>query len=94
MAVVYGFGRYRWRTTEFAPILPTRARRLRFCLRLRGSVLEVDIEERAVTYSIKHGPPLTVRHYGTDVTVAPGAPRSFPGNYRTHDRAVTARSPH
>ena len=37
-------------TPEFAPILPTRARRVRFPLLLRGSALEVDIEEHQVTY--------------------------------------------
>jgi alpha,alpha-trehalose phosphorylase len=51
MAVVYGFARYRWRAdgAEFSPILPTRARRLRFPLLLRGSTLEVDMEEHQVT---------------------------------------------
>jgi alpha,alpha-trehalose phosphorylase len=45
MALVYGFGGYRWRSggPEFSPILPTRARRLRLQLLLRGSALSVDI---------------------------------------------------
>ena len=55
MAIVYGFAGYRWRSgiPEFSPVLPTRARRLRFPLHWRGSVLEVDIEERQVTYSVR-----------------------------------------
>ena len=36
MAVVYAFAGYRWRGRSFAPMLPTRASRLRFPLRLEG----------------------------------------------------------
>ena len=70
---------------EFAPILPTRARRLRFPLRLRGSVLEVDIEEHQVTYRLRSGEPVTAHHYGHAFTVSTGEPVSFPGQYRTSD---------
>ena len=84
MAVVYGFAGYRWREREpeFSPMLPTRARRLRFPLLLRGSVLEVDIEEHNVTYRVRHGDPVTARHRGQVFTVAVDSPVSFPGRYR------------
>ena len=61
MAVVYGFAGYRWRTDvpELSPMLPSRARRLRFPLRLGGSLLEVDIEEEVVTYRVRSGGPVT-----------------------------------
>jgi alpha,alpha-trehalose phosphorylase len=87
MAVVYGFARYRWRAdrAEFSPILPTRARRLRFPLLLRGSTLEVDIEEHQVTYRVRRGAPVTARHYGQDFTVSLGSPVSFTGEYWTRD---------
>jgi alpha,alpha-trehalose phosphorylase len=87
MAVVHGFAGYRWRTRgpEFSPILPTRARRLRFPLRLRGSVLEMDIEEHRVTYRVKSGDPVTAHHYGQEFTVSSASPVSFPGEYRTRD---------
>jgi alpha,alpha-trehalose phosphorylase len=89
MAVVYGFAGYRWRsgTPEFAPILPTRARRVRFPLLLRGSALEVDIEEHQVTYVLKSGDAVTARHYGREFTVSVGGPAVFPGQYRTMDEA-------
>jgi len=93
MALVYGFARYRWRGTRFAPMLPTRANRLRFPLRVRGSVLEVDIEPRRVTYSVKNGTAhIAVCHYDTEVTVEPGSPVTFPGDYRTNDAATVADS--
>jgi len=85
MAVVYGFARYRWRTGDLAPMLPTRARRLRIPLQIQGSQLDLDITEDAVTYSLRSGQPLTLRHYGTQFTAATGAPMSFAGHYRTRD---------
>ncbi|MEV4135019.1 glycosyl hydrolase family 65 protein [Dactylosporangium sp. NPDC049742] len=90
MAVVYGFARYRWRSPrgpEFSPMLPTRARRLRFPLRIHGSVLDVDIEEHRVTYSVRHGDPVTAHHYGEEFTAVAGSPVSFSGDYHTHDAA-------
>jgi alpha,alpha-trehalose phosphorylase len=93
MALVYGFAGYRWRSTRFAPMLPTRANRLRFPLRIRGSVLDVDIEPHQVTYSVRDGSPaIALRHYDTDVTVVPGSPVALPGDYRTHDAATNADS--
>ena len=87
MAVVYAFAGYRWRTlgANFSPILPTRARRLRIPLCLRGSLLELDIEEDRVTYRVRSGNPVTAHHYGHEFTVSAGSPVSFPGQYRTRD---------
>ena len=89
MAVVYGFARYRWRTGDFAPMLPTRARRLHIPLQIRGSRLDLDITADKVTYSLRSGQPLTLRHYGTGFTVTAGAPMSFAGHYRTRDAPPT-----
>jgi alpha,alpha-trehalose phosphorylase len=89
MAVVYGFAGYRWRERgpEFSPILPTRARRLRLPLLLRGSLLTIDIEEHRVTYHVRGKSPMTAHHYGQEFTVSVASPVSFPGQYRTHDAA-------
>ncbi|MEV5551352.1 beta-phosphoglucomutase family hydrolase [Streptomyces sp. NPDC052309] len=91
MAVVYGFGGYRWRTRDFAPMLPTRAQRIRFPLRIGGSMLEVTIEPHLVTYTVRSGDPVTARHRGTEFTAEVGQPVAFPGDYHTHDGAVDAR---
>jgi alpha,alpha-trehalose phosphorylase len=88
LAIVCGFGGYRWRTTEFSPMLPTRATRLRFPLLIRGSLLTVDIEEHQVTYSVRRGTAVTASHHGTPFTVAAGSPVTFPGTYRTNDTAA------
>jgi alpha,alpha-trehalose phosphorylase len=87
MAIVYGFGGYRWRPRgpEFSPILPTRASRVRMPLLLRGSALNVDIEEHCVTYHVHSGAPVTAHHHGQEFTVSPATPVSFPGDYRTLD---------
>ncbi|NIY62386.1 beta-phosphoglucomutase family hydrolase [Streptomyces malaysiensis] len=92
MAVVYGFGGYRWRTRDFSPMLPTRAQRIRFPLRIGGSKLEVTIEPRQVTYTVHSGGPVTARHWGTtEFTAEAGRPVAFPGNYHTHDGSIDAR---
>jgi alpha,alpha-trehalose phosphorylase len=95
MATVYGFAGYRWRTRgpEFAPILPTRVRRVRFPLALHGSTLEVDVEEDQVTYRLKSGEPVTAHHYGHAFTVTTDEPVIFPGQYRTSDAAPTPDVP-
>jgi alpha,alpha-trehalose phosphorylase len=87
LALVGGFGGYRWRggSPAFRPKLPTRAQRLRFPLRLRGTVLELDIEENRVTYRVRSGGPLTACHYDKEFAVAAGSPVTFPGDYRVHD---------
>ena len=89
MALVYGFARYRWRTPEpeFSPILPTRARRLRIPLLLRGSLLTIDIEADRVSYRVQSGDAVTARHYGELFTVSAETPVSFSGEYRTRDTA-------
>ena len=92
MALVYGFAGYRWRGPRFAPMLPTRASLVRFPLSVRGSVLDVDIEPRRVTYSVrKGGTAIAAHHYDTEFTVEPGSPVTFPGDYRTHDAATAVR---
>lgn len=85
MALVQGFAGYRWRGTQFAPMLPTRARRLRFPLRIRGSELDVDIEPDRVTYAVRSGGPVSASHHGEPFTVSPGSPVSFSGSFQTRD---------
>ena len=85
MALVLGFAGYRWRGTTFAPMLPTRARRMRFPLQVRGSVLEVDVREDVVTYTVRSGGPVSGQHRGEPFTARPGEPVRFPGEYHTRD---------
>jgi alpha,alpha-trehalose phosphorylase len=91
MGVVYGFAGYRWRgrIPEFSPKLARRGRRLRIPLLLRGSQLEVDIEEHQVTYAIRSGGPVTASHYSQEFTVSAESPVSFPGQYRSGNSGAT-----
>ena len=93
MAVVYGFAGYRWRTRDFSPMLPTRARRLCFTVRLRSSLLYVDISEDRVTYSVTSGGPVTARHRGTEFTASVGSPVTFTGAFHTRDSETGPRAP-
>jgi alpha,alpha-trehalose phosphorylase len=71
-------------------MLPTRAQRIQFPLRLEGSMLEVTIEPDLATYTVRSGGPVTARHRGTEFTAEVGQPVTFPGDYRTHDAAIDA----
>ena len=85
MALVYGFGGMRNRDgcVSFRPRLPARISRLCFPLRLGGSVLEVDVTAGTVSYRVRSGGPLQIRHYDTVVDLEQGAPVTIAGSYGT-----------
>ncbi|MFJ3334773.1 glycoside hydrolase family 65 protein [Streptomyces sp. NPDC086766] len=80
MALVAGFGgtRRAGDALEFAPRLPEKFSRLAFSLLFRGRRLRVEIGQESATYRLLAGPPLTIRHHGTPVTVRPDAPTACP----------------
>ncbi|MFD8304648.1 glycoside hydrolase family 65 protein [Streptomyces sp. NPDC059690] len=75
-ALVAGFGGLRrdGDVLTFAPCLPERLSRLAFNLQLLGRRLRVEIGPDKATYTLLSGPPLTIRHHGTAVTVRTDAP--------------------
>lgn len=75
-ALVAGFGGLRRNGTGlcFAPRLPERFSRLAFSLQLLKSRLRVEIGPDKATYTLLSGPPLTIKHHGTPVTVRADAP--------------------
>ncbi|GAA3494820.1 glycosyl hydrolase family 65 protein [Streptomyces prasinosporus] len=79
-ALVAGFGGMRWDdgNLRFAPRLPSGLRRLAFTLRFLGRRLRVEIAADRATYTLRSGPPLTVRHHGTELTVRENAPVERP----------------
>ncbi len=87
MSLVFGFGGFRWRQGDisFRPMLPTRARRLRFPLTIRGSRLRVDITPSLVTYTLETGESMELRHYDEPFTVTAGSPATFEGEFHTRD---------
>jgi alpha,alpha-trehalose phosphorylase len=76
IAAVAGFGGLRdhGETLAFKPRLPAELSRLEFGLMYRGSWLRVEVRQGQTTYSLRSGDPLTVTHYGEEITVATDAP--------------------
>src|SRR5690606_31552320 len=70
MAVVYGFAGLRDYGGEisFRPALPPHWQKLRFRLRVRDSLLEVQLAQREAIYRLLDGPPLSITHRGERVT--------------------------
>ncbi|GAA2543168.1 MULTISPECIES: glycoside hydrolase family 65 protein [Streptomyces] len=79
-ALVAGFGGMRWDDggLRFTPRLPPRLRRLAFTLRFLGRCLRVEITADRAAYTLRSGPPLTIRHHGTELTVREDAPVEHP----------------
>ncbi|CAL9341809.1 putative glycosyl hydrolase [Streptomyces sp. enrichment culture] len=71
MALVAGFGgtRREEEHLSFAPRLPEKFSRLAFRLQFRGRRLRVEIGADKATYTLLSGPPLRIRHHGTELTV-------------------------
>jgi alpha,alpha-trehalose phosphorylase len=80
LAVVAGLGGMRDHggALSFAPRLPAALRRLAFRLTFRDRLLEVEVDHRQATYTLRQGAALDVTHHGETVTVEPGSPVSRP----------------
>jgi len=79
MALVYGFAGMRDYNGQvsFNPRpLPGRVERIRFPLTIRGQVLEVDIDRKAIKYSLREGEGLVIRHEGEEIRLSPDSPNS------------------
>jgi len=76
MAVVYGLaGLSDWDgEITFRPRKPLRFERVRFPLTIRGQSLEVDIATESVTYTLKAGDGLTIRHEAEEIRLTPEDP--------------------
>ncbi|TAL12705.1 MAG: glycoside hydrolase family 65 protein [Frankiales bacterium] len=80
-ALVAGFGGMRDHAGElsFAPSLPEGLDRLAFRLVRGDRVLSVEIRPSEAVYSLVKGDtPMTIRHHGAEVEVAPGEPARRP----------------
>src|SRR3546814_18914952 len=73
-------------TDLFRPQLPDAVERLRFRVRFRGSLVEVDIGRVDTTYRLVDGPPLEVSHAGEPLALAPDSPASQSGRSSCRDR--------
>jgi trehalose/maltose hydrolase-like predicted phosphorylase len=73
-ALVFGFGGLKMEGSipRFEPHLPDEIERLRFKIRLRGSLLSVRFDRREITYAVEEGAVLQVCHDYEVVTIEPG----------------------
>jgi alpha,alpha-trehalose phosphorylase len=76
MTMVYGFAGMRDFDGHltFRPRLPAELSQLRFPLKIRGQTLDVAIDRRTATYTLREGTELTVSHGDESVSLAPGTP--------------------
>jgi len=79
-ALVAGYGGMRHTDAglSFTPRLPPGLTRLAFGLHLAGGTLRVEVSSAAATYSIDHGKPLELLHYGQPVQVSEDQPATCP----------------
>jgi alpha,alpha-trehalose phosphorylase len=78
LAAVMGLGGMRDHdgSLGFAPRLPRALHRLKFRVTFLGRRLEVDVRHGKTDYTLFEGEPLSLTHYGEEVTVSAGAPLS------------------
>ncbi len=71
IAAVCGFGGLRdsGGDLSFAPRLPERLAHLRFRLRYRGRLLEVEVRDHEAAYRLLDGEPLTISHFGERIEI-------------------------
>ena len=74
MVAVYGYAGMRDHDglLSFRPLQPQRPLRIRFRLTIRGQQLEVEITQKAVTYSLRRGRKLTLSHHDEEIHVMAG----------------------
>ena len=93
-AITAGFGGMRDTDDglRFSPRLPDRVRGLNFGVRIHGQVLRGEVLPATVTYVLKEGPSLTVRHFDAEVELHAGHPvtRGIP---RARDRGARPSQP-
>ncbi|WP_314175354.1 glycoside hydrolase family 65 protein [Streptomyces winkii] len=77
-ALVAGFGgmRHSHGTLEFAPKLPERLSRLAFTVQMLGRRLRVEMRDSTATYTLVHGSPMEICHYGEHFTLQSQEPRT------------------
>lgn len=80
LALVAGFGGLRDHGDQltFRPRLPNGLQRLSFALKVRTSLLHVEISHTRTTYTLRRGDSLTLLHEGEPLRIEAGRPVSFP----------------
>ncbi len=76
MVFVYGFAGMRdyHGCITFNPRIPRNLERLRFPLTIQGKMLEVDINQESVTYTLREGDELVIHHKDREIKLSQGNP--------------------
>lgn len=76
MVLIYGFAGLRDDNghLSFCPRLPKVIKRLRFSLTVRGQRLQIEIEEKTVTYCLQQKTQLSIEHQGKTIDLIAGNP--------------------
>ncbi|WP_088889613.1 glycoside hydrolase family 65 protein [Leptolyngbya ohadii] len=76
MVMVYGFAGLRDDDgrLSFNPRLPRTIQRLRFPLTVQEQTLQVEVDQRSVTYLLQQGTGLVIVHQGEEIQLAPEKP--------------------
>jgi alpha,alpha-trehalose phosphorylase len=76
MVMVYGYAGMRdyGGRISFRPRVPKRFLGGRFCLTIRGQLLEVDVDPETVRYTMKEGEDLTIYHEENEIRLTKEAP--------------------
>jgi alpha,alpha-trehalose phosphorylase len=79
MVTVYGFAGMRdyEGMISFNPRIPDRCTFFRFCLTIRGSVMEIELLPDTAVYRLLKGPPLTFHHAKKKVELTPEMPEAL-----------------
>ena len=95
MVIVYGLAGMRdyGGVVSFRPGLAAGVGGVRFPLTIRGQLLEVDIdgERRVVTYVLREGSELVIKHHDEAVVLTVGAPvekKILRGRFRAADTKI------
>jgi alpha,alpha-trehalose phosphorylase len=92
LALVAGFAGLRDADGEvrFHPRLPAEWDCLRFRIRVRGQLVEVDMTHDATTYRLLEGRGITIRHVDDDLRLVPGQPLRRPAQSGRDDLPLAA----
>jgi len=76
MVLVYGFAGMRdyGGRLSFTPRLPPQLGRLKFSLKVRDGILDVEMSKMQTTYHLRQGAGLIIHHLGREIVLKPGSP--------------------
>lgn len=95
MAAVFGFAGMRDYDGQlsFRPLQSLRPLRVRFRLAIRSQQIEVEITQKAVSYFLRKGKKLKIRHYDEEINLVSGkrVSRTFEQGVKEEPKALVGQ---